>query len=356
MSPPGASLVLLAIQVLSASGSPSAFRVTAEKGQRLRLYRAPPVPGGGKTLPSFILTSKPFVAGDKEEEVREGQYFLETEKPKWEDEEEPSYVIECSPGKKCQQIISFEEKGDSQEEEEDDDDNDRQQSKNNIDSSWEIQKRYSWGDVGKGRDRYEAEDIDRWDDGRDSWENVVGDVAVAEAVEQRIRQRNKYSDQQIVKKKYYGSQQKSKHKFSLLHQANGYSDYNQRPYKPYFGYGRPHPPVPVRRTPTRPSHYYSTSYQYRPKPQRKPQEKHPAVNGYYDPFAFHHAKKQKQHAERRIGEMSRRRESLVTDSRLNFPYPSSALDWYKIRPRSTTTTMSSTPQRQHYFPNLQGTL
>ncbi len=204
-------------------------------------------PQGGKTLPSFILTSKstaPKFSAEEEEEL--GRYFLGSEKPRWDEKEEESgerqggggasYVINCRPGRTCQQIIPFDE-----EEEEDERDNEVEEKEEEEEERWreERPKRKGFSDrvdyaFGGGGRSWEDDDSDEfyssrqvtkiinlhqivrylincfcsWRDGG-SWENAVeSDQEVSSALEQRIKERNRIRErekpQAFSSNSYYG--------------------------------------------------------------------------------------------------------------------------------------------------------
>ncbi len=94
-----------------------AFRVSLPSDNRfVSLYKAPSVIGPrsqAKTLlPSFILTSKPFISSRKEED----RYFSGSKKPVWDDADQPAirrnYFLDCHAGTDCQQTIHYEDEED----------------------------------------------------------------------------------------------------------------------------------------------------------------------------------------------------------------------------------------------------
>ena len=102
----------------------SSVKITNKSNQKLGLYQGPKA----GTLPSFILTSKPFVSKSKIDS------FFGSEKPAWSGEEDESthesfnprfdskddsfetysdkdesydYLLDCYPGKPCHQVVQF---------------------------------------------------------------------------------------------------------------------------------------------------------------------------------------------------------------------------------------------------------
>ncbi len=342
----------------------SSFRVTSDKGQRLGLYRAPPVAGGGgrgggKTLPSFILTSKPFIAKPKEED----RYFLGSAKPKWDDEDdevesqiESKYVIECSPGQSCHQIIDF------------DDAISVSERLDNLDSDETDE------DSLERRDDDEEEDGDSWLE--NDWRiNSVfgGDEEVAAQLEERIKKRKGG----IQKKHNFYSYQESSKKDSNYFgfKSNSYRRTTEPPYvRPeYNNYHRrtTNPPSYVRekynnfmyRDPPKFSPYHTSQANRRtgyapPKRQQQQQQQQqvssPSQQYFnYDPFAFHAKNRNKRpqlrqqqiqnEFQRRTGHHYHRPAAplMRTDSRLSVSAPSSARDWYRIRSRDHSGSNNS---------------
>ena len=307
-------------------------------------------PQGGKTLPSFILTSKstaPKFSAEEEEEL--GRYFLGSEKPRWDEKEEESgerqggggasYVINCRPGRTCQQIIPFDE-----EEEEDERDNEVEEKEEEEEERWreERPKRKGFSDrvdyaFGGGGRSWEDDDSDEfyssrqvtkiinlhqivrylincfcsWRDGG-SWENAVeSDQEVSSALEQRIKERNRIRErekpQAFSSNSYYGQ----KRPFRPRPPPQSTTSYSTN--RPYH-YSR-WPTFPVTSAPfhfqvriffahatyfalsvTIHRNYYFLQFQQPTRaPWRQP-SKFPSASkqkSNYDPFAFHRDKKPK---------------------------------------------------------------
>jgi len=105
------SVLLISILVALAE----ALRINPDSGGvPMSLYEAPKTRSGrrrsGATLPSFILTSRPFIAS----EVDGGdEYFQGSKKPVWDELPPNSQVLDCAPGRPCSHVVDVvEEYGD----------------------------------------------------------------------------------------------------------------------------------------------------------------------------------------------------------------------------------------------------
>ena len=91
-------LIFIIVILELSSAAPNSFKVSSSNDQELNLYEGPKnYYNSKKVLPSFILTSKPFIAQERP------KYFEGSKKP---DDWEPiqTYLIDCKAGEKCQQV------------------------------------------------------------------------------------------------------------------------------------------------------------------------------------------------------------------------------------------------------------